>query len=76
MSGKSQHVVANPSGGWAVRQSGASRASRTFSTQTAAEKFARQAAKRAGSEVFIHRRDGTVRDRDSYGDGPFPPKSL
>jgi len=73
---KSQHVVVNPSGGWAVRQSGASRASRTFATQGDAERFARQTAKREGSEVFIHRRDGTVRDKDSYRGESDRPKSL
>ena len=67
---KSQHVVTNPKGGWAVRQSGASRASKTFSKQGDAENFARNAARKEGSEVFIHRRDGTIRDVDSYRSDP------
>jgi Uncharacterized protein conserved in bacteria (DUF2188) len=31
-------------------------------------------AKRNESEVVIHRRDGTIRDSDSYGKDPNPPK--
>lgn len=33
MSKKSQHVVSNQNGGWSVRKTGASRASKVFSTQ-------------------------------------------
>ena len=66
MDKKSQHVMTNPKGGWAVRQSGAARASRVFPTQTAAEQFAKTAARKEGSEVFVHRGDGTVRNMYSY----------
>lgn len=31
-------------------------------------------AKQNQSEVVIHRRDGTIRDSDSYGRDPNPPK--
>lgn len=31
-------------------------------------------AKANQSEVVIHRRDGTIRDSDSYGNDPNPPK--
>ena len=31
-------------------------------------------ARRNQSEVVIHRRDGTIRDSDSYGNDPNPPK--
>jgi len=73
MTGKSQHVV--PSGGrWAVRSAGATRASRTFDTQEEAIKVAREKAKRAGSELYIHGRDGRIRDRSTFGHYPHPPK--
>jgi hypothetical protein len=26
------------------------------------------------SELFTHRKNGQIRDRDSYGNDPFPPK--
>ncbi|MCG2769907.1 MAG: DUF2188 domain-containing protein [Anaerolineae bacterium] len=37
---------------------------------------ARQIALNQGSEVVIHRRDGTIRDMDSYGNDPHPPNET
>lgn len=71
---KSQHVVPSPSGGWSVRASGAARASKTFETQNAAIQHGKAVAKRQGSELYIHRADGTIRERNSYGNDPLPPK--
>jgi len=68
-----QHVV--PDGdGWAVQAEGASRA--TVHTQTQAEAIdrAREIAKSQKSELFIHGEDGKIRQRDSYGNDPYPPK--
>ncbi|SFK55620.1 hypothetical protein SAMN04488518_106202 [Pseudovibrio ascidiaceicola] len=73
MSGKAQHVV--PSGsGWSVRRAGASKASRTFKTQDEAIADARKKAQRQKTELYIHGRDGRIRERSSYGEDPFPPK--
>lgn len=69
---KSQHVV--PRGKkWAVRKAGAERVTRRFDTQQEAIKAARGIARNQGGEVFIHGRDGRIRERDSYGNDPFPP---
>ena len=73
---KTRHVLPNPKGGWSVRQSGASRASRVFGTQADAMKFGRAIAKQEGAELYVHRRDGTIRQKDSYGSDPFPPKDT
>lgn len=75
MSKKSQHVVPNPNGGWSVRKTGASRASKVFDTQNDAIGYARSRAKEEKLELYIHRRDGTIRERDSYGNAPMPPKN-
>jgi hypothetical protein len=69
-----KHVVPSMSGGWAVRNSGSIRASRLFDTQSEAVEFGRKAAKKEATEIFIHRRDGTVQSRSSYGNDPFPPR--
>ncbi|WP_276120207.1 DUF2188 domain-containing protein [Pararhizobium qamdonense] len=71
---KSKHVVPNSKGGWSVRSAGASRAARTFDSQSEAVAYARDAARANHSELYIHRRDGTISDRRSYGRDPFPPK--
>lgn len=73
MQKKGQHVV--PSGGrWSVRSSGASRASATFDTQKEAIDKARERAVREKTELYIHGRDGRIRERSSFGKDPFPPK--
>jgi hypothetical protein len=74
MSAKSKHVVTNPSGGWSVRNSGAARASRVFKTEGDAVKYAREVARHEGAELYVHRRDGTVRERESYGAERLPPR--
>lgn len=71
--GKNQHVVPHADG-WAVRGAGNERATSVHSTQEAARDAARQTAIRQGSEMFVHGRDGKIRERNTYGRDPFPPK--
>jgi hypothetical protein len=67
------HVV--PRGdSWATKKEGAQRAGVVTDTQAAAIERARQQAIRDKVEVVIHRKDGTIRDSDSYGKDPNPPK--
>lgn len=73
MAKKDVHVVPHP-GGWATKTEGASRAGTVTDTQRQAIDRAREQAKRQGVEVVIHRKDGTIRDSDSYGNDPHPPK--
>lgn len=73
MSRKGQHVV--PSGDkWSVRRAGSSRASGTYSTQEEAVDRAKEIARSQGTELYIHGRDGRIRERNSYGRDPQPPK--
>ncbi|HMN23355.1 MAG TPA: DUF2188 domain-containing protein [Ignavibacteriaceae bacterium] len=71
--GKNQHVVPRKDG-WAVKSEGSSKASTIQPTQTKAIKEAVKVAKNQKSEVVIHGRDGKIRDKDSYGNDPNPPK--
>lgn len=73
MTKKNAHVVPREDG-WAVKREGASRASKTFDTQADAIKYGRDQAKGNKGELFIHGRDGRIRDRSSYGNDPMPPK--
>jgi hypothetical protein len=73
MAKKDIHVV--PRGdGWATRKEGAQRVGHTANTQQQAYEKARQQAKREGVEVVIHRLDGTIRNSNSFGNDPNPPK--
>lgn len=74
MSKTSKHVVPKSGGGWSVKNSGATRASKNFDTQAEAVQYGRTAAKREHSELYIHRRDGTIQNKNSYGNDPIPPK--
>jgi uncharacterized protein YdaT len=67
------HVVPNGDQ-WSVTREGASRASRNFDTQKEAIDFGRPIAQREQTEFNVHRRDGTIRDKDSYGNDPNPPR--
>ncbi len=71
--GKNQHVVPHD-GRWAVKGEGNGRATSTHDTQRQAETAARDIARRERSEVVIHRPNGTIRDKDSFGNDPHPPK--
>lgn len=73
MTKKNQHVVPH-SEGWAVRGAGNERATSVHETQREAISAARQAAIRQGSEMLIHGEDGRIRERNTYGKDPFPPK--
>jgi hypothetical protein len=70
---KSQHVVPNDSG-WAVKKGGSSKATTIVQTQEKAIEIAKGIAKQQGAELFIHGRDGKIRERNSYGNDSFPPK--
>ena len=74
MAKKTQHIVKNPSGGWAVKKGGSSRATKVFDTQGEAIDHGRKIAKKQGAEFYVHGKDGRIREKDSYGNDPYPPK--
>ena len=73
MASKNQHVVKR-NDGWAVLGEGNSRDTSPHRTQEEARQAAVGIAKNQSSEVLIHGRDGKIRERDSYGNDPYPPK--
>lgn len=75
MSKKDIHVVPHQDG-WATKKEGAGRAGAVLETQREAIERARDQARREHVEVVIHRKDGTIRDSDSYGADPYPPKDT
>ncbi|MBL9080886.1 MAG: DUF2188 domain-containing protein [Planctomycetales bacterium] len=75
MAKKSVHVV--PSGNqWAVKPEGSSTPTSVHRTQHAAENAGRRVAQQNQSELVIHRPNGQIRDKDSYGNDPVPPKDA
>lgn len=67
------HVTPRPQG-WAVQREGAERASSVHDTQAQAIDAGRALARTNETELVIHGRDGRIRDSDSYGGDPVPPR--
>ena len=57
-----------------MRGEGNRKVTSTHGTQAESIPEARKIAINQHSEVVIHRPDGTIRDKDSYGKNPCPPK--
>ncbi len=75
MSKKNQHIVPH-NGKWAVKGAGNSKATSVHDTQREAIDTARKIAINQKSETVTHRPDGTIRDKDSYGNDPNPPRDT
>ena len=70
---KNQHVVPHKKG-WAVKPAGSNKPTNIVPTQREAINIARNRARRQESELLIHNKQGRIRERDSYGNDPFPPE--
>lgn len=72
--GKNQHVTHRLDGNWQVKGAGNSKATAITSTQKEAIKIATNIARNQKSELLIHGLDGKIREKNSYGNDPCPPK--
>lgn len=71
---KNIHVTHRKSGEWAVKGERDDRASGLYGTQREAINAGREIARTNRSELVIHDRENRIRDSDSYGNDPCPPK--
>lgn len=67
------HIVPHEDG-WAVTREGAERVSRVVDTQREAIDIGTTIAERERGELIIHGENGQIRERNSYGNDPFPPR--
>lgn len=75
MTRKTTHVVPNHErDGWDVVQGGAERASKHFERKEDAVHWGRELSRREHSEFIIHDKHGVIREADSHGHDPDPPK--
>ena len=72
--GKSQHVTPHSKGGWQVKGVGNTKATARTTTQAEAISIAKSIAVNKKSKLVIHGTDGRIREKNSYGNDPFPPK--
>lgn len=73
---KNQHVVPCKTGGWNVKGAGNSKATKHTNTQAEAYAYAyaRTISINQKSELIVHGKNGQIRERNSYGNDPYPPK--
>jgi hypothetical protein len=76
MARNSHHVVPDPKGGWSVKRGGALRASRHFERKSEAESWGRKVSTQQGSELVIHKKDGTIQRKDFHGAEPRSPRDA
>jgi len=62
-----------PDGQWESIREGARRATKVTDTQAEAWEDSRPRAREKGGEAFLKGRDGKIRERNSYGNDPYPP---
>jgi len=70
---KNQHVVLHGDN-WAVKGAGNSKATSVHPTQAEAIQRGREIAQNQKSELLIHGENGRIREKNSYGNDPYPPK--
>lgn len=63
-----------PDGKWESKREGGERASKVTETQAEAWDYSKSKAKESGGEAFLKGRDGKIRERNTYGKDPYPPK--
>lgn len=68
------HVTHRADGSWAVIREGADRASSLHDTLADAINAGREIAQNNRTELVIHDRENRIRDSDSFGPDPHPPK--
>lgn len=71
--GKNIHVVPHD-GEWQVKVEGDSQPITTTKTQKEATGIARKISQDQHSELIIHGTDGRIREKDSHGNDPYPPR--
>ena len=74
MAKETRHVIRHPEGGWIVKKGGSSHIAKIYRTQKEAISRGIEISKRNGAELYIHRRDGLIREKNSYGPDTHPPR--
>lgn len=72
--GKNQHVTPRPDGNWQVIGAGNEKATAVTETQREAIEIAKGLAQKNESEMLIHGKNGRIREKNSYGNDPYPPR--
>lgn len=72
--GKNIHITPRPDGQWNVIVEGNTRATAITNTQAQAIEIGRLKAIENEAELLIHGLNSQIREKNSYGNDPNPPK--
>lgn len=67
-------VMPHPDGGYQFKRDGAQRAQFRTETQAEAIERGRPVSRNQSTEFQIHRPNGQIRESDSHGKDPYPPR--
>jgi len=70
------HITKRSDGSWNVVQAGTGLNYGSFRRQSDAIDSGRPIARMMNAELVIHDRNNRIRDKDSYGNDPFPPRDT
>jgi len=76
MTPKPNHVIpsSEQNGGWVVKKSGSAKVSKSFDRKEDAIKYARELSRKEGTDLYIHKKDGLIQERNSYAKESVPSK--
>ena len=74
MANKAPVHVTTHKDGWAVTREGNKRPSSLHRTQKEAAEAGRAVAQRDKTALVVHGKDGQIRQKNTYGKDPYPPK--
>lgn len=69
------HVVPH-NNKWAIKKENSKSVVSIHNLKSIADKKARILAKKYKVELIIHRKDGVIQDKDSFGNDTFPPRDT
>lgn len=73
MAKSSVHIVPSGENRWSVIRGGAERATKSFPTQEEAIEAGKSLSRSTSADLFVHKKDGTIQEANSYGNDPRPP---
>ncbi len=68
------HVVPVKNGGWTVKQGGKWKVAAHFSKQSDAVNYGRELSHKKQTGMFVHMKDGKIREVNSHAEDPYPPQ--
>ncbi len=73
---KSYHIIPTSNGGWTVKSSSSKASMGTFKTQKQAISHAKHEAKKEEGILYVHDKNGYIRESHNFGKDIYPPRDY